>query len=68
MEHGLVIDKMQNIRNTVQFEMEIQREEREDVMMKRAVVVVVVVVAQSVRRSCLSHHFETTPSNDANNL
>ena len=34
MEHGLVIDKMQNIRNTVQFEMEIQREEREDVMMK----------------------------------
>jgi hypothetical protein len=34
MEHGLVIDKIQNIRNTVQFEMEIKREEREDVMMK----------------------------------
>ena len=32
MEHGLVIDKIQNIRNTVQFEMEIKREEREDVM------------------------------------
>lgn len=31
MEHGLVIDEIQNIRNTVQFEMEIQREEREDV-------------------------------------
>jgi hypothetical protein len=32
MEHGLVIDKIENIRNTVQFEMEIKREEREDVM------------------------------------
>ena len=29
-EHGLVVDKIQNIRNEVQFEMEIEREEMED--------------------------------------
>lgn len=29
-EHGLVVDKIQNIRNNVQFEMEMEREERQD--------------------------------------
>jgi len=29
-EHGLVVDRIQNIRNEVQFEREIEREERED--------------------------------------
>lgn len=67
MEHGLVIDKIQNIRNTVQFEMEIQREEREDVMKAGS--------SSSSSSSgavgstkLLESSFETTPSNDVNNL
>ena len=67
MEHGLVIDKIQNIRNTVQFEMEIQREEREDVVMMKA--------GSSSSSSgavgstkLLESSFETTPRNDVNNL
>lgn len=33
LERGLVVDKIQTIRNEVQFEREIEREEREDMMM-----------------------------------
>ena len=29
-EHGLIVDKIQNIRNEIQFEREIEREEMED--------------------------------------
>jgi hypothetical protein len=64
MEHGLVIDKIQNIRNTVQFEMEIQREEREDVMMKAGSSSSGAVGSTKL----LESSFETTPSNDVNNL
>lgn len=64
MEHGLVIDKIQNIRNTVQFDMEIKREEREDVMKAGSSSSSGAVGSTKL----LESSFQTTPSNDVTNL